>query len=98
MFRTRFRPFDWAAADLARGERTHRHVGIIRDLDSESAADIDAVNPDLIDANPQRGRQKLRRKRGKRIVRVEADALRLGVPIADDGVVFERCARKAMKM
>ena len=92
MLRTRFGPFDRAAADLARGERAHGHVRIIRDLDSESAADIDAMNADLIDPNAERRREELRRKCGEGIIGVEIDALGLRIPIADDGVVFERRA------
>ena len=53
---------------------------------------------DLIDADAESGREKLRGESGEGIVGPILDAIFFEIPFADHGVVFERCAAEAMEM
>src|ERR1700690_1213142 len=98
MFGARLGPFHRTPAKFARGESAERHVRIIRNLDSEAAADINTLQMDLINPYPQSRRKKLCGKSRKGIIRPILDAIFFEVPFADHGVVLKRRAREAMKM
>ncbi len=47
----RLRPLHRAAAGLPRRQSAHRHIRIVRDLDSKAATDVKTLHQDLIDAH-----------------------------------------------
>ena len=94
----RLDPFHSAPARLARSQRTHRHVRIAGDLDPKASSNVIALHVNLVDAHAQRRRQKLRRKRRKRIVAVILDIAGTRVPVRQDHVALERRTRKAMEV
>src|SRR5581483_1529416 len=91
-------PLDWPPTCLARSQCAQGHVGIIRDLDAEAAAYVVALGTDLIYMDAQVRRQKLDGERGKGIVAPEVSRVIGAIPLADDGVVLERCGAEAAKV
>ena len=55
-------PFDGPAARLPRGQRAHRHLRVVRDLDAEAAADVEGLHADLVNVDAQVRRQELDRE------------------------------------
>ena len=74
----RLGPFHGTPAEFARGQRAKSHVRIIGDLDAEAAADIDALQMNLVDAHAERRRKKLRGEGREGIVRPKVDVIFLG--------------------
>src|SRR2546426_7974343 len=55
----RLHPFDRPSAGLLRGKRADRHLGIIGDLDAETASDISGLHTNAIDVDIQMCGEKL---------------------------------------
>src|SRR5882724_725355 len=94
----RFDPLDGAATSLFRGEGADCHLRVRGDFDAETSADIEGLHADTVDADAQVRGDELDGERWKGVVAPVVDLLVFRVPLADDGVVFERRARKTVEV
>ena len=91
-------PLDGPTAGLAGSQGAEGHVGIVGNLDAETTADVMGLDSKLVNANAQRRRQELNGKSREGVVAPEVDAVVLGVPLGDDGIVFQRSAGETMEV
>src|SRR5208282_3061449 len=59
VFRARLHPLDRPSSGFLRSQRTHCHLGVVRDLNSETAADVECFDAYAVDVDAEVRRNKL---------------------------------------